>query len=289
VQRLQLPAFLGAYVVETTRPAVVAGLRAVVDGASSADWERLRAHLAVLGEGFETWEGDPLAARIAAAYMEPLLTPASTITGLAHLDRGLEAVASGRRLMIVGNHLSYTDTTVLGHLRVRAGRPEGRRRICAVAGPKVYSEPMRRVAAAGMNSIKVAQSARVATGQAALSRREIARIARRCLELAGQVMDAGQIVLIYPEGTRSRNGRLQPFLRATNRWLGLPDVLLPTAVWGTAAFDGGPMGPAECHARFGPPLDVGELGRGTLAVAHEALARLLPEPQRPDPACAPVR
>ena len=288
-----LPSFLAGYVTDEARPAVLASLEAV--RADRAEWEELVAYLRVLGDGFEAWRRSPLAARITAAWMEPLIAPTSSITGLEHLDAGLEAMGQGHRLMIVGNHLSYPDVNMLGHLLLRAGLSEVRALLTAVAGPKAYSDPMRRVAAAGINSIKVAQSRHVATGQPELSRREIVRIARHCLGLAERTMDEGRIVLIFPEGTRSRSGRLQPFLRATNRWLSLPGVLLlPAALWGTEAFDAEPLEPAECHARFGPPLDTEELreaglGRdGILAAAHEAVAALLPEGWAPEPGAARV-
>ena len=242
----------------------------------------------MLGDGFEAWRRSPLAARITAAWMEPLITSGSSIAGLEHLDAGLEAMGQGRRLMIVCNHLSYPDVNMLGHLLLRAGRPEVRALLTALAGPKAYSDPMRRVAAAGLNSIKVAQSRHVATGQAELSPRELVRILRHCLGLAERVMDEGQIVVIFPEGTRSRSGRLQPFLRATSRWLSLPGVvLLPTAIWGTEAFDAEPLAPAECHARFGPLLDLetprgaGVDRGGVVEAAREAVAALLPEGYRP--------
>lgn len=291
-----LPAFLAGYGTPDLRPAIVAGLEAVREGATGQEWRRLQTHLLTLGDGFEARTADPLAARIGAAFTEPLLAPASSVTGLEHLDAGLEAIAAGRRLMIVGNHLSYTDTTVLGHLLLRAGRRSVRAMLWAVAGPKVYSEPMRRMAAAGLNLIQVAQSARVATGQTARPRREIARIARHSFELAEGTMDAGRIVLIYPEGTRSRSGRLQPFLRATTRWVSLPGVvLLPSAVWGSEALDRQPMHSTECHGRFGPLIDTealraaGARRADVLAAAHEAVAALLPADYRPETETARIR
>ena len=289
----KLPSFLGGYMTPETRPGVITGLERVCSEASEAEWVTLLEHMRTLGEAFEAFRIDPLAARITHGWLDPMLAATSTISGLEHLDAGLEAVRRGRRLMIVGNHLSYVDANALGHLLLRAGRPDVRQRICAVAGPKAYSDPMRRVAVAGLNSIKVAQSREVATGQVALSRREIVRIARRSLELAGQVMDDGLIIVIYPEGTRSRSGRLQPFLRATNRWLSLENVvLLPSALWGTGAFDRRPAASGACHGRFGPLLDGAELelGRdGLLEAAHDAVAALLPDGSGPEPGAPKTR
>ncbi len=288
VQRL--PAFLGSYIVAEARDAVVSAVEAVREEAEPADWARLLGHMQTLGDNFGGHVRDDLATRIAVAYMEPLVDPASPLDGLQHLDAALALQRSGRRVMIVGNHLSYADTMALGQLLVLAGRSDVRSLLTAVAGPKVYSEPMRRLAAAGIHSIKVAQSSKVATGQPALSPREIVRIAKRCLQVATEMMDAGRIVLIYPAGTRSRTGRLQPFIRATNRWLTLPEVvLLPYVGWGNEALyspDDDLMRPATCHGRFGPIIDPGALLEagsnrdGILETAHRALEELLPPDYR---------
>jgi 1-acyl-sn-glycerol-3-phosphate acyltransferase len=104
-------------------------------------------------------------------------------------------------------------------------------------------------------------------------------------------MDRGRLVLLYPEGTRSRSGRLQPFLRATARWLSIDGLLLvPVVVWGGEKLYGledDRMRPATAHGRIGPPLDtrdlVGARGMGrdeVLAAAHAALQALLPEEYR---------
>ena len=284
----RLPAFLGSYVTEDhgARAAVVGAIEGVRTDRERPDWAALHAHMGTLGSDFGAWPRNDLATAVADAYMTPLIGDGSSIEGLEHLDAALEA-ATGRRLLIVGNHLSYADTMALTSLLNTAGRRDVRERITAVAGPKVYSEPMRRLAAASIHSIKVAQSASVASDGAQMSPRDVVRIAKRCLAEASEMMDCGHIVLIYPEGTRSRTGRLGSFLKATNRWLTLPGVVvLPTAVWGTESLytiDDDLMHPADCHARFCPPIDVDALrqaGAGrddVLAAAWDALDALLPD------------
>ena len=227
-----LPSFLGGYVTERagTRGDVAASVAAVQ--APREDWTELHEHMLSIGADFGRWPRNELATRITAAYMRPLIAPNSSIEGLEHLDAAL-AQADGHRLLLVGNHLSYTDITAVTSLLEQADRGAFRRRLTVVAGPKVYSEPMRRLAISGIHSIKVAQSASVASDGAEMSPRDVVRIAKRCLGEAAEAMDEGHAVLIYPEGTRSRTGRLGSFLRATNRWLTLPGVVvLPTAVWG---------------------------------------------------------
>ena len=289
-----LPHFLASYVVSEpeVQRGVIEAIAPLKTSASRDEWQALVEHMHHLGESYGHYHRDALAERIAEAYMKPLLLESSRLEGVEHLDAAVSLARSGRRIMIVGNHLSYADTMALRSMLSRMDRHDAVSRITAVAGPKVYSEPMRRLAVAGIHSIKVAQSSTLSTNEEAMSPREIMRISRMCMEQAEQAMDTGQFVLIYPEGTRSRTARLQPFVRATNRWLTLPGVvLLPVALWGSEGLyliDSDQMRPAECHARVGPVVDTDVLraaggGRDEIMqAAHEAIARLLPDAYKPE-------
>ncbi|MEE2829722.1 MAG: lysophospholipid acyltransferase family protein [Myxococcota bacterium] len=289
-----LPTFLASYVVPepAVQREVIEAISALGRDQPKAAWASLLEHMQHLGEGYGRFHRNGLAERIAEAYMAPLLDGASSLEGVEHLDRAMEQLRAGARLMIVGNHLSYADTMTVRALLGRLGRHDAVARLTAVAGPKVYSEPMRRLAVAGIHSIKVAQSSTLSTNESELGPREIMRISRMCMEQAVEAMDDGQIVLIYPEGTRSRTGRLQSFVRATNRWLTLPGVVLrPVALWGSEGLyliDSDQMRPAECHARIGPAIDTEQLradGAGRdeiMEAAFLALADLLPPHYRPE-------
>lgn len=291
-----LPRFLASYVIadRALQEAVVEAIAPLQTEAPRAEWEALVAHMKTLGEAYGFYHRDALAEKVAEAYMIPLLEDSSTIEGLEHLDTAVALADAGRRVMIVGNHLSYADTMALRSMLSRRGRNEAVSRLTAVAGPKVYAEPMRRLAVAGIHSIKVAQSSTLSTNeQGAISPRELVRISKMCLGQAGDSMDAGRFVLVYPEGTRSRDTRLQPFVRATNRWLTLPGVvLLPVALWGTESLyllDSDQMRSAECHGAVGPVIDTAALqsegaGRdGIMRAAHEGIAAMLPQGYRPEP------
>ena len=86
---------------------------------------------------------------------------------------------------------------------------------------------------------------------------------------------------------------MQSFVRATNRWLTLPDVvLMPIAVWGSEGLyeiDNDQMRPAQCHVAVGSLIDTKVLraaggGRDDIMrAAHEALTGLLPEDYKPEP------
>jgi hypothetical protein len=68
-----------------------------------------------------------------------LLQSDSALIGAEHLT----AVA-GQPVVIFSNHLSYSDANLLEILLNRNGGTEVSDRLTAIAGPKVYSSPMRR-------------------------------------------------------------------------------------------------------------------------------------------------
>ena len=96
-------------------------------------------------------------------------------------------------------------------------------------------------------------------------------------------------ILIYPEGSRSLDGRLQPFLRGVHRWIRRPAelVIVPVGHGGAERLFARDerMRPQPVTLRFGRPFTVGEVSgtskHGVLEEAWERIADLVPEAQRP--------
>jgi len=287
--RGQLPRFLSGYIAPDSGgcEAVERSIRGALETVSDAEWLSLLSLFASLGQDYGSQPHHLLARELLLSFVQPLIGEGSGLEGLEHLDAAMDAIEAGLRVMLICNHLSYADTICTYGLLQRAGRNTAVDRLCTVAGPKVYADPMRRMGIAGGHSIRVAQSSRLMTNEVDLSPREIVRIARRCFEDAVCEMDGGQLVLLYPEGTRSRTGHLGPFFRGVARWVTLDDVLLlPLGQWGGESIDrldDDWMRPGFVQGCFGPLLDtrvlVGEraLSRDeVLEAAHDAVATLLP-------------
>lgn len=284
--REHLPAFVSAAV--DAPPEVVArltgSLRAVVDAATDDQVHATQAAFARAGQGFQIFPADPLARRVTRQHLQDLAV-GSTVSGLEHL-----AAVAGRPQVWICNHLSYADTQVLDGLLADRGQSVADH-VLVVAGPKVYTDAYRRIASIGLNTLKTPQSATVSTAGAALSGRELARVAVETQRLAADWRDATGPVLIYPEGSRSPDGRLQPFLRGVHRWLRQPSelVVVPVGHGGTEMLFARDerMRPRPIQLRFGRAFTVAEAaGRGRHGALEEAwhrVAALVPPDQQPGP------
>ena len=111
-------------------------------------------------------------------------------------------------------------------------------------------------------------------------RREIADI--RSLDTALALLERQELVILYPEGTRSPDEQMLPFLKGS-AWLALCTgaPLVPCALVGTERRVGGRRAPLRrrVRMRFGPPIPVEREPdpRTRRAKSHELTERLLAE------------
>ncbi|MCB9777166.1 MAG: 1-acyl-sn-glycerol-3-phosphate acyltransferase [Alphaproteobacteria bacterium] len=279
VVRAALPAWLAATttVPATVEPVVLAWLDTVDDAALAGILQRL----STLGEPGGDHPADPHVRRLSRHYIAPLLAPGSGVDGLDRLHTAFRD--HGGRLLLVGNHLSYVDAQLTDALLADAGAPAIADALCVVAGPKVYDTLFRRLAALGLHTIATAQASGI-TDRASL--RELARIAGRALQAAQDHVAAGHPVLLYAEGTRSRSGRLQPFLRGAGRYAAVEGCrVLPLALDGSDAVfpvDAEQLSPAVVRVTVGEAFDPAGLSRDeVMDRARDGLIAALPAHRRP--------
>jgi 1-acyl-sn-glycerol-3-phosphate acyltransferase len=116
--------------------------------------------------------------------------------------------------------------------------------------------------------------------------RQNALAARRSIEEAARRIKSGQSVLIYPEGTRTRDGRLMPFKKGGfHLAIDSGTAIVPMAIEGTRALM--PRGAmliraGEVRLQIGEPIPTAGLGPGDrdrlVKQVHDRIAEMLGQP-----------
>jgi len=241
----------------------------------------LNERLAAACDEWSCYPRDPLARRIHHVLADRLLERGSTASGLEHLAR-----VADDPVVIFANHLSYSDANLLEILLYRAGAVGLCDRLTVMAGPKVYSSLKRRFSSLCFTSIRTPQNSSVSSEDAVMNAREVARAARRVIEIAHERLARGDALLVFGEGTRSRTREMQPMLAAVARYVESPATwVLPVGITGTEALF--PVGEETLHAvritaNVGPPIATAALRerahrerRLMMDVVGLAIARLL--------------
>jgi len=211
------------------RNAVRACVERAIDESGPNALESLSARLLGAGAEWAYYPHDPLARRIHHALAPRVLRPAPVFKNAQHLD-----AIKNRRVVIFANHLSYSDANVVEIVLRSAGAGWLADCLTAIAGPKVYSNVMRRFSSLCFGTIKVPQSSERSSEDAVMNPRDLARAARRAIQIAQERLSLGEALLIFAEGSRSRTGQMQEFLPGTARYLELPDTwVLPIGLTGT--------------------------------------------------------
>jgi 1-acyl-sn-glycerol-3-phosphate acyltransferase len=235
-----------------TRRDVRAVLEREIDTAGPEALLALKTRL-VADYGWDYYPRDPLAQRIHHLLADRFLGPGSELRNAHHLTQVGDAPT-----VIVTNHVSYADANVVEVLLQRSGGARLANRLTALAGPKVFTSRERRFSSLCFGTVKVPQSAEVASGEAVLNGREMARAARRSIDVALERLRAGDALVLFGEGTRSRTGEMRSMLAGTARYLEVPGTwVLPAGLTGSEALfpvEVSKLRPARVVLQLGRPI-----------------------------------
>ena len=261
-----------------------------IDESGPGALDTLSARLFKGGAEWDYYPHDPLARRIHHALASRVLQPEPVVHGAHYL-----AEVRSKPLVIFANHLSYSDANVVEVILRSAGCEEGAScladRLTAIAGPKVYSNLTRRFSSLCFGTIKVPQSSERSSEDAVMNPRDVARAARRAIEIAQDRLALGDALLIFAEGSRSRTAQMQQFLPGTARYLELPETwALPIGIIGTEKLfpiDAAGVHPVPITMNIGRPMPASDLRerfrrdrRTMMDCVGRAVADLLPPDYR---------
>ena len=128
-------------------------LEQAIDESGPDAIEKMAERLARSGSDWTHTPRDPLARRIHCELAPRVLKHEPIVTGTEHL-----ATVSGKPVVIVANHLSYSDANVLDVVLQKVGATSLADRLTVVAGPKVYSSVSRRFSSLCFGTIKCRRS-----------------------------------------------------------------------------------------------------------------------------------
>ena len=215
---------------------LVEPVKSYVDSLSDSEIDDFLQKYEVAGEDWGFSAGSPIVGEIMRLVLGKMIN--FHISGAENLDYALKLLAENRtnRVVIVSNHLSYSDANIFAAAFDSNLKQAGfGNQLAVVAGPKVFSHPIRKFASMHFDSLLIAQSQTVATVPVAYPIRVVARSLTKVVD---EIKSRVKIFLVFPEGKRSRTGSMDSFLAGVYRMIDTGEnvLVLPVSIVGGEKF-----------------------------------------------------
>lgn len=182
--------------------------------------------------------------------------------GIQNLQETQRLIQQGNKVVIISNHLSNADYPVIMQSLKSNGFPKIANNTIPLQGIKLERNPLTKFLARANKAIHTWPKTVPARNEK--ERKEQFSMNRKAIKYTKQALNSGYHLLIFPEGTRSRNGKLQEAILETPHYFNLtPNTLiLPIAVFGTEKLlrPGIPFPiPHTPNVAFGKPIIIDDL------------------------------
>jgi glycerol-3-phosphate dehydrogenase/1-acyl-sn-glycerol-3-phosphate acyltransferase len=206
-------------------------------------------------------EGTSQAREFMIHFLNPIMKN-FRVEGLENLDI-LEKLVGNYPITLISNHLSHLDAPGIFHLLYTSGE-KGRKiaeNIVFIAGRLAFEPDFTRLGLYMFGTLLVC-SKKDMSDNPSLSDL-MTKINMRAFRQSQKLQSEGKIISIFPEGTRSRDGRLMPFVDTVYHYVA-NKVVLPISLEGTDKIlptTGFLFNPAVGKLVIGKPVIVGDVNK----------------------------
>ncbi|MBM9547078.1 1-acyl-sn-glycerol-3-phosphate acyltransferase [Leptospira sp. 201903074] len=192
-------------------------------------------------------------------FLDPIMKKFK-VEGVENL-RLLDGVIGKYPVTLISNHLSHLDAPAIFTLLYNAG-PEGRKiaeSLVFIAGRLAFEPDFTRLGLYMFGTLLVCSKKDMADNPSLSD--VMTKINMRAFRNSQKLQSDGKVISIFPEGTRSRDGRLMPFVDTVYHYVA-NKVILPISLEGTEKIlpiEGLLFNQAVGKLVIGKPVLVGEL------------------------------